>query len=736
MELYRNPFLAPEPGSTGDPFVMRYDGSYYLYFSAGAKPSYLYCWKSDNLVDWTHMGIACDLPEICGGYAPEVIYNRGKFYMCTSPHGNGHYLLCSNKPEGPYKRISERIGQRIDGSFFIDDDGKSYFYRAEHSGINYHTMPDPGRIDVPGTPIRESCLGGQWTEGPMVLKHNKKYFLTYTGNHLLSKGYKVSYSVSDDSPVSGYINMKNRTVLIETGDDFHGLGHSSSALAPDMDGAYIIYHTYELVKKPGFRSMNVDRLFFNGSRMYANTIWWDQEKPTLADYSTRGLESLKRGESGDAVRFMTKKRTGDIYTAEININSKGTPFTLLYASGKGRMSVEKGTITVTENSRTVAAKALPCNIEPKSNNAYRFSRGADGTTRLMLNNNQDFLEWKSALKGGKIGVEGINEAKTTLGFIGFSSHADGSSDRAHAKGVPGRMDAVHSITPNVTSAYTENGRDIYCVDAKKGTEFEYKINVKEDGFYDLSLQLRNPKDAIVFTLGDKELTAALPDALDSDGSAIVYLGTLKLEAGIRNIKIVSGCEITVDSFFFTRSAEVEDKALVTDSEPAPDLVIMGLKGPRSLSKKFCGLSLSEGNGYGFIGHEGWKDYRLTAVINGTVGSTGSAELLFRIRKESYFGSQPFSSAYGYSLRINGNDTLTLNEWDYGEKQLASYTLFDKGTFSHEITVIVMRQKIAVIFDGKNIINRDIPMGNISGKVGFRVTEENFGISEMKVEKIR
>ena len=26
--LYRNPFKAPEPGSTGDPFVMRYDADY------------------------------------------------------------------------------------------------------------------------------------------------------------------------------------------------------------------------------------------------------------------------------------------------------------------------------------------------------------------------------------------------------------------------------------------------------------------------------------------------------------------------------------------------------------------------------------------------------------------------------------------------------------------------------------------------------------------------------------
>lgn len=733
METYRNPFQAPAPGSTGDPFVMRYDGAYYLYFSAGAPPSYLYCWRSDNLVDWTHMGVACDLPEICGGYAPEVIYYGGKFYMCTSPHGNGHYLLRSDKPEGPYKLVSDRIGQRIDGSFFIDDDGSEYFYRAEHSGINYHGMPTPDSITLPGTPIRESCLNG-WTEGPMVLRHNGKYFLTYTGNHLLSKGYKVSYSVSDTSPVSGYANMKNRTVLCETGDDFHGLGHSSSALAPDMDGAYIIYHTYELIKKPGFRSMNVDRLFFNGSRMYANTIWWDQEKPELAEHSARGLESLLRKSVGAFDRYTLKESTGAVYTAEVNINSKGSGFTIVYGSGKGRIHVYDRTVTVEENSDPKLSKVLPKNIAMKSNNCFRFSRDENGKMRLELNNNQPFLEWKSGVKGGKIGVENIDEEKVKVGFVGFSSYAGGCSDRVAAKGIPGRMDAVHTLNRNAEISCGENGREIFCVPAVCGTGFEYKVNVKEDGLYDIALQLRAPEGDLEFTVNGIKLSAKAPESFDYDGSALIYLGTVGLKAGVQNIKIVSECRAMIDSFFFTVSSGVEERALIKDSLPAEGLTVMGLKGPRSLSRKFCGLSLSEGNGYGFIGQEGWRDYIVTALINGTVGSTGSAEVLFRIRKESYFGSQPFSSAYGYSVRISGGE-LTLNEWDYGERTLARYALDDRGSFTHKVSVTAVGKRIVINLDGKDIINRDIPMGNISGKVGFRITEENFGITDMRVEKV-
>lgn len=727
-KLYRNPFKAPEPGSTGDPFVMRYDGSYYLYFSAGARPSYLYCWKSENLIDWIHMGVACDLPEICGGYAPEVIYNNGKFYMCTSPRGNGHYLLRADRPEGPYERITGRIGQRIDGSFFIDDNGDSYFLRAEEDGINYHTMADAETVNLPGKVIPESYLNG-WTEGPMVLRHGGKYFLTYTGNHLLSKCYKVAYSVSETSPVSGYVNMKNRVILAEVGDEFHGLGHSSSCLAPDMDGAYIIYHSYELVKEPHHRSMNVDRLFFNGARMYANTIWWDQEKPALADYSVRGADALVDMEGAR----MTETATPDVYTAEVNVNAHGKDFVIAYADQKGLVTVSDRSVTVTEHGKHMAMGRLPGNIQLSSNNSYRITRESNGNCQLLLNNNQCFLTWTSALGGGRIGFAALPD-DAVVGFVGFSAYAGGSSDKIARKGVPGRMDAVHSMDCNPTVSCMENGMEIFCVPAHAGMTFSYPVNVKADGEYMLVATVRNAAESVRVVVNGSPLAAPAPRQYDRDGSAKLVLGNVRLSAGLQELVIVSDSTVIFDTFELTVASQAEDTLLVENGCLTPAVEVLGWKGKNSLLTKYMGVSCAEGNGYGFAGDYGWQDYEITATIHGTADLTvGSAEVLLRIQKESFYGAQPAASAYGYTVRID-HEKLTLNEWAYGERTLVSYHIDHSGNFTHELKVEVQGQQITVVLDGTPVIAYPIPMGNPSGKVGLRVTRECFGISRMKVVK--
>ena len=736
--MYRNPFKAPDAGNTGDPFVMRYDGRYYLYFSAGGFFSMgkmthdLHCWRSDNLVDWTYLGVACKLPDIIGGYAPEVIYNKGKFYMCTSPHGNGHFILEASKPEGPYKQVTGRFGQRIDGSFFIDDDGRSYFYRAEGNGINFHTMSDPKTVDLPGTPIGESCLNG-WTEGPMVLRHGGKYFLTYTGNHLLSKCYKVAYSVSDSSPVSGYTNMKNRVVLAEVGDDFHALGHSSSALAPDMDGAYIIYHTYELVKEPHHRSMNVDRLFFNGSRMYANTIWWDQEKPSLADYSVRGTDELAGSEKDGEKLLLTKKPTPAIYTAEINVNAKGGDFELVYAGGKGRITVNDRTVRVSEGGKVLAIGELPSNIVMRSNNSYRFTRHHDGKMLLMLNNNQEFLKWNSSCKGGKIGFSLLPE-NAAVGFVGFSSYSDGSSDKFVTKAVPGRMDAVHAVEDHAKLACIENGRDIYCVKATVGSVFTFPINVKADGLYTVCAHVRQADAGVRVDVNGRELVAAAPTAYDRDGSAKVLLGRVKLCGGLGKLVVRAGCDFVIDSFELAEAEDVEKLTLVEDGRLCHDADIFGWKGRGSMISKEVGYSCSENDGFVYVGGHGWTDYRTDAHMTGYMNSTGSCEFMFRMQKESYFGSQPARAGYGYSVRI-GCGSISLIEWNYGEKILVNYTLDDCGRFEHDVSVVAKGQKIAVSVDGKELFSYDIPMGNVSGRAGLRVTGECFGVQSMKITPV-
>ena len=44
--------------------------------------------------------------------------------MITSPSGNGHYIMKSDSPLGPFERVTENFGFSIDGSLFAGDDGR------------------------------------------------------------------------------------------------------------------------------------------------------------------------------------------------------------------------------------------------------------------------------------------------------------------------------------------------------------------------------------------------------------------------------------------------------------------------------------------------------------------------------------------------------------------------------------------------------------------------------------
>lgn len=101
--------------------------------------------------------------------------------------------------------------------------------------------------------IENASLNG-WTEGPGYFKRNGFTYLTYTGNHVDSAGYKVAYSYSkNDFPFTELSSRWYNTTLISTGLDneaplgyaskstvkqvsnYRGLGHSSNVIGPDLD---------------------------------------------------------------------------------------------------------------------------------------------------------------------------------------------------------------------------------------------------------------------------------------------------------------------------------------------------------------------------------------------------------------------------------------------------------------------------------------------------------------------
>ncbi len=295
MKFYCNPIK--KQGDFADPFVLRHNGKYYLY---ATNPD-IRCWSSDDLVTWQLEGPAIE-PDTFPGlvpFAPEVVYWNGAFYMYTSPHGLGHYVLKSERPTGPFRKITDNIGHSIDGSVFIDDDGKWYFYWADDSGIMGCEMNSPAEF---GPPVNTGAFMHGWTEGPLVIKGNGIYYMTYTGNHYLSKGYRINAATSRH-PLTGYVDCENNPIIVHTEEPWVGLGHSSTVYGPDMLTRYIVYHN---INPDRTRDLNIDAVVLDGNMRVLGPANFPQFTPTLPDFS----DNMVLGDNWDVLKGKWEARGG------------------------------------------------------------------------------------------------------------------------------------------------------------------------------------------------------------------------------------------------------------------------------------------------------------------------------------------------------------------------------------------------------------------------------------------
>lgn len=121
-----------------DPFILPYEGKYYLYFSPG-KYSWegcdgFYCTVSENLENWSEPKKCFDQPKgfwaTNNFWAPEVHCYNGKFYLFASFFAQGHMravqVMASDKPDGPFEvwscPLTPNNWMCLDGTLFIEDD--------------------------------------------------------------------------------------------------------------------------------------------------------------------------------------------------------------------------------------------------------------------------------------------------------------------------------------------------------------------------------------------------------------------------------------------------------------------------------------------------------------------------------------------------------------------------------------------------------------------------------------
>lgn len=122
-----------------DPFIMPYDGKYYLYRTEGEGG--IACLVSDDLEHWSKPCVVFAVPENFHGvkqlfWAPECHYYKGNFYIFTSVYSSKykHRVISvyrANNPLGPFEDIADgcispKNWDAIDGTLYIDKEGEPW----------------------------------------------------------------------------------------------------------------------------------------------------------------------------------------------------------------------------------------------------------------------------------------------------------------------------------------------------------------------------------------------------------------------------------------------------------------------------------------------------------------------------------------------------------------------------------------------------------------------------------
>lgn len=238
-----------------DPFILLHDGKYYLY-STDAPDGY-YVHESDDLVEWIDRGYCLRKEDVMGDkwfWAPEIMYRNGKFWMVyTSEEHLG--IAVADSPLGPFRQekkqwLSER--NAIDGDFFVDDDGTIYLYYVRFDGGN---VIYGSRLDEETMTLDESsekrliAATDEWetklglvAEGPFMVKHNGRYYLTYSANDYRSIDYAIGYAVSD-SPLGPFTKYEGNPIL-HRNESVNGVGHHSFTYSKDGSRMICVYHRH------------------------------------------------------------------------------------------------------------------------------------------------------------------------------------------------------------------------------------------------------------------------------------------------------------------------------------------------------------------------------------------------------------------------------------------------------------------------------------------------------------
>ena len=117
-----------------DPYVLPYNGMYYMYGSRTGEQFGFDVYKGTDLKNWSEgtsvlEGVEVQFENADDFWTPEVHIWNGKFYMFASLKNNnecrGTYIFSSDIPDGKFSvhsgRITPKNWECLDGTFYVEN---------------------------------------------------------------------------------------------------------------------------------------------------------------------------------------------------------------------------------------------------------------------------------------------------------------------------------------------------------------------------------------------------------------------------------------------------------------------------------------------------------------------------------------------------------------------------------------------------------------------------------------
>jgi len=257
---FENPALA---GDYPDPSVIRVGSSYWAVATSSEWGPEFPILHSTDLVNWNIVGAVFQKRpgwSVGNYWAPEISYDRGKFFIYYVGHKSGGPLCVavatSVRPTGPYQDHGPLVCQdagSIDPVPVSDERGVRYLLWKEDG--NSRQQPTPiwaQQLSRDGTKLvgerrelirNDAPWEAQLVEGPFVWRRGNWFYMFYSGNACCGRECNYALGVARSRNLLGPWEKYNGNPILKGNDTWKCPGHGS--IVSDQRGrTFLLYHAY------------------------------------------------------------------------------------------------------------------------------------------------------------------------------------------------------------------------------------------------------------------------------------------------------------------------------------------------------------------------------------------------------------------------------------------------------------------------------------------------------------